>query len=82
MQLEELPECYRIDKPFDIKEVEDLVEGCGQHHRNIVSYNGLRQWYVSQLKIKYIFTFLSYLYSQALEEGEDKELSECAKDKE
>ena len=39
MQLEELPECYQTDEPFDIKEVEDLVEGRGQRRRNIVSYN-------------------------------------------
>jgi ATP-dependent helicase STH1/SNF2 len=39
MQLDELPECYQTDEPFDIKEVEDLVEGRGQRRRNIVSYN-------------------------------------------
>jgi hypothetical protein len=27
MQLEELPECYQTDEPFDVKEVEDLVTG-------------------------------------------------------
>ena len=39
MQFEELPECYQTDEPFDIKDVEDLVEGRGQRRRNIVSYN-------------------------------------------
>ena len=39
MQLEELPECYQTDEPFDVKEVDDLVEGRGQRRRNIVSYN-------------------------------------------
>jgi len=39
MQLEELPECYRTDEPFDTKEAEELPEGRGQRRRNIVSYN-------------------------------------------
>lgn len=39
MQIEELPECYQNDEPFDIKDAEDLVEGRGQRKRNIVSYN-------------------------------------------
>ena len=39
MPFEELPECYQTDEPFDIKDVEDLVEGRGQRRRNIVSYN-------------------------------------------
>jgi hypothetical protein len=39
MQLDELPECYQTDEPFDVKEVDDLVEGRGQRRRNIVSYN-------------------------------------------
>lgn len=39
MQLEELPDCYRSDEPFEVKEVEDLVEGRGQRRRNVVSYN-------------------------------------------
>lgn len=39
MQLEELPECYQMDEPFEVKEVDDLVEGRGQRRRNVVSYN-------------------------------------------
>ena len=39
MQLEELPECYRMDEPFETKEAEDMPEGRGQRRRNIVSYN-------------------------------------------
>ncbi len=39
IQLEELPECYQTDEPFDVKEAEDLIEGRGQRRRNIVSYN-------------------------------------------
>ncbi|KAF9066567.1 SNF2 family N-terminal domain-containing protein [Rhodocollybia butyracea] len=39
IQIEELPECYQNDEPFDVKDAEDLVEGRGQRKRNIVSYN-------------------------------------------
>lgn len=39
MQLEELPECYQTDEPFDTKDAEDLIEGRGQRKRNVVSYN-------------------------------------------
>jgi ATP-dependent helicase STH1/SNF2 len=39
MQFEELPDCYQTDEPFDIKDVEDLVEGRGQRRRNIVGYS-------------------------------------------
>lgn len=39
IQLEELPECYQTDEPFDVKETEDLIEGRGQRRRNVVSYN-------------------------------------------
>jgi len=67
MQLEELPECYRTDEPFDTKEAEELPEGRGQRRRNIVSYNdGLSD----------------DAWAMALEEGEDlHELSERAREK-
>lgn len=39
MQLEELPECYQTDQPFEVKEIDDINEGRGQRRRNIVSYN-------------------------------------------
>jgi len=39
IQLEELPECYQTDEPFDVKEVDDAFEGRGQRRRNVVSYN-------------------------------------------
>lgn len=39
MQLEELPECYQKDQPFEVKEVDESMEGRGQRRRNIVSYN-------------------------------------------
>ncbi|KAJ3934981.1 MAG: SNF2-family ATP dependent chromatin remodeling factor snf21 [Lentinula lateritia] len=39
VQLEELPECYQTDEPFDSKDAEELVEGRGQRKRNVVSYN-------------------------------------------
>jgi ATP-dependent helicase STH1/SNF2 len=47
MQLEELPECYRTDAPFEVKEEEEGPEGRGARRRNVVSYNdGLsdEQW--------------------------------------
>jgi ATP-dependent helicase STH1/SNF2 len=39
IQLEELPECYQTDEPFEVKEMDDIAEGRGQRRRNIVSYN-------------------------------------------
>jgi ATP-dependent helicase STH1/SNF2 len=39
MQLEELPECYQTDEPFDVKEAEEVIEGRGHRRKNVVSYN-------------------------------------------
>lgn len=39
IQLEELPECYQTDEPFDAKEADEIIEGRGQRRRNVVSYN-------------------------------------------
>lgn len=39
VQLEELPECYQTDEPFEVKEIDETAEGRGQRRRNIVSYN-------------------------------------------
>lgn len=39
IQLEELPDCYQTDEPFEVKEMDDIAEGRGQRRRNIVSYN-------------------------------------------
>lgn len=39
MQLDELPECYRNDEPFEVEKIDDLIEGRGQRKRNAVSYN-------------------------------------------
>ncbi len=39
IQIEELPECYQVDEPFEIKEPEEVVEGRGQRRRNVVSYS-------------------------------------------
>lgn len=52
MQLEELPECYQTDEPFEAKEIDDTLEGRGQRRRNIVNYNdGLsdEQWAMVRL---------------------------------
>ncbi|KAI0641156.1 SNF2 family N-terminal domain-containing protein [Trametes meyenii] len=67
MQVEELPECYRVDEPFtDVNELDEM-EGRGHRRRTVVNYNdGLSddQW------------------AMALEEGEDiQELSERAREK-
>ncbi|THH13199.1 hypothetical protein EW146_g6993 [Bondarzewia mesenterica] len=56
MTLEELPECYRTEEPFEAKEELDESEGRGHRRRTVVNYNdGLDddQW------------------AMALEEGED-----------
>lgn len=39
IQLEELPECYRNDEPFEVKDLDDELEGRGHRRRTIVSYN-------------------------------------------
>ncbi|KAI6022553.1 SNF2 family N-terminal domain-containing protein, partial [Pisolithus marmoratus] len=39
MQLEELPDCYQTDEPFEAKDIEDAIEGRGQRRRNVVNYN-------------------------------------------
>jgi ATP-dependent helicase STH1/SNF2 len=39
IQVEELPECYQTDEPFEVKEIDEMAEGRGQRRRNIVSYN-------------------------------------------
>ena len=39
MQFEELPECYQADEPFDLKDVEEELEGRGHRKRAVVSYN-------------------------------------------
>ncbi|TFY81203.1 hypothetical protein EWM64_g2811 [Hericium alpestre] len=67
MQLEELPECYRADEPFEIKDEVDESEGRGHRRRTVINYNdGLSddQW------------------ALALEEGEDlQELMERNREK-
>ncbi|KIY45726.1 SNF2-family ATP dependent chromatin remodeling factor snf21 [Fistulina hepatica ATCC 64428] len=68
IQLEELPECYRTDEPFVVKEDFELVEGRGQRKRTVVSYNdGLSD----------------DAWAMAVEEGEDlEELAERARRRE
>jgi ATP-dependent helicase STH1/SNF2 len=56
IQLEELPDCYRTDEPFEVADAVDEIEGRGQRRRTVVNYNdGLDddQW------------------AMALEDGED-----------
>jgi hypothetical protein len=55
MQLDELPECYQNDEPFEVKEVDEAMEGRGQRRRNVVSYNdGLsdEQWAIVSMDSK------------------------------
>lgn len=67
MQLDELPECYQTDEPFEVKELDEVLEGRGQRRRNVVNYNdGLsdEQW------------------AMAVEDGEDlQELADKAREK-
>ncbi|KIJ59828.1 hypothetical protein HYDPIDRAFT_99946 [Hydnomerulius pinastri MD-312] len=67
MQVEELPECYQTDEPFETKEIDDAIEGRGQRKRTVVNYNdGLsdEQW------------------AMAVEDGEDlQELADRARGK-
>ncbi|RDB29065.1 Chromatin structure-remodeling complex subunit snf21 [Hypsizygus marmoreus] len=67
IQLEELPECYQMDEPFEVKEVDETTEGRGQRRRTVVSYNdGLDD----------------DTWALALEDGEDiQELAERARDR-
>ncbi|KAL4254551.1 Swr1 complex component [Abortiporus biennis] len=62
MQLEELPDCYRTDEPFESKDDLDEVEGRGHRKRTVVNYtDGLDD----------------DTWARALEDGEDiTELSE------
>ena len=56
IQLEELPDCYKTDEPFEVVDAVDEIEGRGQRRRTVVNYNdGLDddQW------------------AMALEDGED-----------
>src|ERR1700736_4828761 len=39
MQLEELPECYQTDEPFEVETIIEGTEGRGQRKRNTVVYN-------------------------------------------
>jgi len=38
MQFDELPECYQSEEPFEVREVDEILEGCGQRRRNVVIY--------------------------------------------
>jgi ATP-dependent helicase STH1/SNF2 len=61
MQFEELPECYQTDEPFDVKEVDESLEGRGQRRRNVVSYNdGLsdEQWAMASVLKRHADPFL------------------------
>ncbi|KAH9177014.1 SNF2 family N-terminal domain-containing protein [Lactarius sanguifluus] len=63
--LDELPDCYRTDEPFEVKDESEEAEGRGHRRRAVINYNdGLSddQW------------------AMALEEGEDiQQLSEQAR---
>lgn len=80
IQLEELPECYQTEEPFEVKEIEELAEGRGQRRRNVVSYNdGLDDdtWAMVSISSQNRSGTRIYDYDRkALEDGEDlQELS-------
>ena len=86
IQLDELPECYQTDEPFDVKDTEEVFEGRGQRRRNVVSYNdGLDDDTWAMVRIAtHALTFLLILVRclQALEGGEDvQELADRAREK-
>jgi ATP-dependent helicase STH1/SNF2 len=65
IQLEELPECYQTDEPFDVKDTEEVFEGRGQRRRYVVSYNdGLDDdtWALVRVTIHIWFEMLLTLY--------------------
>ncbi|KIL56570.1 hypothetical protein M378DRAFT_16974 [Amanita muscaria Koide BX008] len=69
MQLEELPECYQTDEPFENKETEEVPRDRGTRRRNII-----RQTRHSAM--------IDDAWAMVLEEGEDlQELSERAREK-
>jgi ATP-dependent helicase STH1/SNF2 len=84
VQFEELPECYKSEEPFDVKEVDESMEGRGQRRRNVVSYtDGLSDdaWAMACLASHSALDESNYCL-QALEEGEDiQELAERVRDK-
>lgn len=83
MQLEELPECYRNDEPFEVQEIDEATEGRGQRRRNVVSYNdGLSDEAWAIVSVGYFIWFHDPEFSKALEDGEDlQELTEKARDR-
>ena len=55
MQLEELPECYRTDEPFENQDELAEMEGRGHRRRTVVNYNdGLSddQWAMVSLFLR------------------------------
>jgi ATP-dependent helicase STH1/SNF2 len=85
IQLEELPECYQTDEPFDVKDTEEVFEGRGQRPWFMVSYNdGLDDdtCYGASRYICGLTRFLLSRYIQVLEDGEDiQELADRAREK-
>ncbi|KAM6499183.1 hypothetical protein JOM56_004691 [Amanita muscaria] len=70
MQVEELPECYQTDEPFENKETEEVpeVEGREEGTSPVITTGS---------------AIIDDPWAMVLEEGEDlQELSECAQEKE
>jgi hypothetical protein len=67
VQLDELPECYRTDEPFEVTVLDESMEGRGQRRRNVVSYtDGLsdEQWaMVSPISLSLLPSFISAFIS-------------------
>jgi hypothetical protein len=68
VQLDELPECYRTDEPFEVTVLDESMEGRGQRRRNVVSYtDGLsdEQWaMVSPTSLSLLPSFISAFISR------------------
>jgi ATP-dependent helicase STH1/SNF2 len=58
MQFDELPDCYQTEEPFDVKEVDEALEGRGQRRRNVVSYtDGLSDDAWAMVRLPCTFSF-------------------------
>lgn len=60
IQLEELPECYQSEEPFEVKDEDESIVGRGQRKRNVVNYNdGLSD--EAWMMVNYPFSRLSFM---------------------
>lgn len=61
MQLEELPDCYRTDEPFENKDDLEEIEGRGQRRKAVVNYSdGLSDDQWAMVRIYAVFHTMIY----------------------